>query len=148
MADNCHGPACGSPSSWSTTRWIFTGLFTLIVAFAPILLVFVGPQILRIFGSFLGWTLRKKTEGRRALLVGLMDEDNKRFAKSGAKSNRSSDDWEKVQGTSIGGANEAAPAPAATRNDWDGIVGFFHPFWYFQTSPFNDPGHWPAGGRC
>jgi hypothetical protein len=147
MADDCHGPACGSSSSWSATRWILTGLFTLIVAFAPILLVFVGPRILRIFGSFLGWTLRKKTEGRRALLVALMEEDNKRFARSGAKSNRSSDDWEKVPGTSIGGDDEAASAPAAARKDWDGIVGFFHPFWYFLTPPCNSPGHWPTDGR-
>lgn len=73
----------------------------------------------------------KKTEGRKALLVSLMDEDNAKSQDqmSESKSN-SSEEWEKIQKDDFG---KASPLNDK-RKDWDGIIGFFHPFWYVSAA--------------
>lgn len=95
--------------------------FTLAVAFAPLLVVFVGPRLARVVGLSLGWTLRKKTEGRRALLQSLMDEENKKSSeKSVETKSTSSGEWQHVQQSDVGEQGGKS---------FDGFVGFFHPFW-------------------
>lgn len=57
----------------------------------------------------------------------LMSDDDKKF-RSDAESS-SSGEWERVQGTEV-------PSPVGalrSSKDWDGIVGFFHPFWSVIT---------------
>ncbi|KAF4125881.1 alpha-1,2-mannosyltransferase [Geosmithia morbida] len=99
---------------------------TLVVAFAPLLFVFVLPRLARTVGLFLGWTLKKKTEGRRAHIVAIMDQESRKSRPSSATSSEksaaagletkstSSGEWQNVQDPSD--------------KLWDGIVGFFHPF--------------------
>lgn len=127
MADShAAGPEDQAPS---TISWVLKLTATLVLAFAPLLLVFVGPSIVRAAGRWLGWTLKQKTDGRRALLVSLMDGENK---KSSEKSNletksTSSGEWQNVQEFDLEGAERA-------NKDWAGIVGFFHPFWFVKPS--------------
>lgn len=107
------------------------GIVTLIVAFAPFIAVFVGPSLVRTVAPAVGWTLKKKTEGRRAQLLTLMSEDEGKHAEDRKKNLD-------LEGT-LGGKRKAAVEASslgitdgsqrATRKDWDGIVGFFHPFW-------------------
>lgn len=85
------------------------------------------PIAWRLVGRVLGFLLTKKTEGRRSVLVSAMDEENDKWAQEHADSkSSSSDEWEKVAGA------EAAVAEKLKdkTKDWDGIIGFFHPFWY------------------
>lgn len=97
-------------------------VLTLVVAFAPLLTVFVVPRLIRAVGLFLGWTLTKKTEGRKAHLLALMDEENAK-ALGGEKeletNSTSSGEWQSVQD----------PASEGKSASFDGIIGFFHPFW-------------------
>lgn len=111
---------------------IVRAVVTLIVAFAPFLAVFVGPVIVRAAAPAVGWTLKKKTEGRRAQLLALMSEDEGKHVEDSEKN-------PKLEGT-LGVKGKAAFEASGLgimdglregiRKDWDGIVGFFHPFWY------------------
>lgn len=123
MSDTCVAPDGTRPFSFGmeprTLIFVATG-----IACMPLTILILGPLLFRFVGKTIGWALIKKTEGRRALLVSLMDEDNKKSGDKSpsSKSSSSSDEWEKVQ------------SPAAdldkkiTNPDWDGIIGFFHPF--------------------
>lgn len=91
----------------------------------PLLHFFLLPWIWRAMGSMLGWYLKRKTEGRRAQLLEIMNEDDRRFAEraQGVKKGASDEDWERVE-TSAGSADNGGKG----EKEWDGIVGFFHPF--------------------
>ncbi|KAK8038511.1 alpha-1-2-mannosyltransferase alg11 [Apiospora rasikravindrae] len=82
-------------------------------------------------GTTLGWYLRKKTDGRRSLIIRITDEDEKAYAanrsrsKSGSSSGSSLDnDWENIEKSVLGTSHNGEKG----EQDWDGIVGFFHPF--------------------
>ncbi|CAI6097104.1 unnamed protein product [Clonostachys chloroleuca] len=96
---------------------ILKGVLTLAVVFAPFLIAFVGPKLARLLGAGLGWILKKKTEGRRALLLSLMNDSDAKLAEQ-----TKDQDVAKEKGT---GASKGA---SERQNEWDGIVGFFHPF--------------------
>lgn len=102
-----------SPYAWAT-----------LIAAVPLLVYLLLPVLLRTLGSVAGSYLRKKTEGRRTQLLELMASDEKAFTKSKQASRRSSDsnDWENLDA----GSDKVEGAPA---KDWEGVVGFFHPFW-------------------
>lgn len=98
---------------------------------------FFLPFLFRVFsrtvGSTLGWYLRKLTDGRRSLIIRATTENEAKFreSKSSAKdsssgSNNSSDDegWENIDGSILGTSGNGEKGD----RDWDGIVGFFHPF--------------------
>lgn len=128
MSDTCSSEAGGRPFSFGLDPQTLTIVAT-VVACTPFLIIILGPILLRRVGALVGWAILKKTEGRRALLVSLMDEENsKTTPESNADSKiSSSDGWEKIQASS----NEVKANPSeAKHKDWDGIIGFFHPFWY------------------
>jgi alpha-1,2-mannosyltransferase len=92
----------------------------------PLLGPFVLPLLSRIFGSFFGWCLAKKTQGRRAQLLALMDEDEEKYQqeKRSEGATEGEDRWEDIEhpaGSSKNGEKDTGA--------WTGIVGFFHPFW-------------------
>lgn len=78
-------------------------------------------------GAALGWYLRRKTDGRRALILRVTEEDERAFQEnSPSKSSGSSldDEWENIEGAVTGTAKNGGKG----ESDWNGIVGFFHPF--------------------
>ncbi|KAI0830933.1 glycosyltransferase family 4 protein [Hypoxylon sp. FL0890] len=95
---------------------------------------FFLPFLFRVFsltvGSLLGWILRKGAEGRRSLLIRATAENEAQFRESRARekdgASASSDDesWENIEGSIIGSSGNGEKGS----RDWDGIVGFFHPF--------------------
>lgn len=107
--------------------FLLKALITTFVLFAPFLIAVLGPRLVAAAGRSLGWTLKKKTDGRRSHLINLMDEENKKSNEKDieSKSSSSSGEWQKVQQTDLGATNGAEKAD----QEWDGIVGFFHPFW-------------------
>lgn len=102
-------------------------IITTIVLCSPFIVAVIVPRLIAAIGRSLGWTLRKKTDGRRSHLIDLMDGENKRTSEKDfeSKSSSSSGEWQKVQETDLGATNGAEKAD----KEWDGIVGFFHPFW-------------------
>ncbi|GKT49974.1 GDP-Man:Man(3)GlcNAc(2)-PP-Dol alpha-1,2-mannosyltransferase [Colletotrichum spaethianum] len=74
---------------------------------------------MRGLGSLLGWYLRKKTEGRRAQLLELMNAEQQSFRQSPKKGASGSKNNVQAQAS---GSSEKKDA------DWTGVIGFFHPF--------------------
>jgi len=87
--------------------------------------VFV-PLLSQIFGGFFGWYLRKKTQGRRAQLLALMEEDEEKYRqeKGPEGATEVDDGWESIEHTAGSSKNGEKDT-----GGWGGIVGFFHPFW-------------------
>jgi alpha-1,2-mannosyltransferase len=97
---------------------------------APLALLFLLPLLWRGVGALLGLYLRKKTDGRRCHILEVAEAEEKQYRQNRRTSSRSgeagdSDGWEKVDAALVGPAKNGARGD----DDWDGIVGFFHPFW-------------------
>lgn len=124
MADagQCRAPD-GTPQ-WRIASPSKTVLIVLILACTPITVMLLGPKILFYVGRTLGFYLRKKTAGRKEQILQVTADEEKEFlAKGGDK--RNSDDWETVETSAVGTAKNGEKAEP----EWNGFVGFFHPFW-------------------
>ncbi|KAK4189929.1 hypothetical protein QBC35DRAFT_116295 [Podospora australis] len=105
----------------------------------PLIVLFV-PILRRVLGaSCLGWYLRKKTDGRRSVILELIEADEKKFREkkdnrrssssgSSSRSSRDDDGWEKVGSTFTVGTSKNGGKGEEDSEEWEGIVGFFHPF--------------------
>jgi alpha-1,2-mannosyltransferase len=78
----------------------------------------LAPRIVRAIGGAVGIYLHHKTAGRRAHIL-------ERVVSEGKKKD-SDEEWENVDALAAGTAGNGQPAD----REWEGIVGFFHPFWY------------------
>lgn len=90
-------------------------------------------------GTTVGWYLRRKTEGRRARIIEVLEEDERAFqakrlgekqkgGKAGGSGSGDEDDgWENIEAATAGSAGIGEKGNAGA--DFSGIVGFFHPFW-------------------
>ncbi|KAL7787757.1 glycosyltransferase family 4 protein [Trichoderma ceciliae] len=116
MAAKCSAEAatCSQPSSTFGLKSSSTALavFATVFVASPLILLFVIPLI----GSGVGWLLRKKTDGRRIHLVNLMNEEHKRYLQQHQDSDSTTTDRLDGRGALRG------------TQDWEGVVGFFHPF--------------------
>lgn len=106
----------------------------MITLLVPLVTFFLIPTavgyILKLALRSLGWSLKNKTNARRELIlsqVRIEEEHYLETAKLAASSSAGpeDDDWEKVDGTVPGVAGNGKPIG----EDWEGIIGFFHPFW-------------------
>lgn len=129
-SDKCASGSTSSLSSGSSCQdsqgsYSLYATFTTIAAM-PLLYFFIVPWFWRAIGSALGWYLKRKTEGRRAQLLEIMNEDERRFAERGQERKKSvtDEEWESIE-TLAGSADNGGKGA----QEWDGIVGFFHPFW-------------------
>lgn len=139
MADTCAGNGAATCSAQQSppiinSRFISSTTLTTLCS-APILALVFFPLLWRAIGSFLGWYLRKKTDGRRCHIIELVEADEKKFnenrrasTSSSTSGGESAEDggWEKVDAYTTGAARNGD----VSDDDWDGIVGFFHPFWW------------------
>lgn len=73
----------------------------------------------------MGIYLHHKTAGRRAHVLERVEEDEKAFVSEG-KNKESDEGWENVDALAAGTAGNGQPGD----REWEGIVGFLHPFWY------------------
>lgn len=104
-----------------TVTWILVALSTF-----SLFAAYLTPFFMRRVGSALGWYLRRKTEGRRASLLEVMEEDEKAYLEKQTAGEKTLDgDWENVEAYALG----SSPNGQTGEKQWDGIVGFFHPFW-------------------
>jgi alpha-1,2-mannosyltransferase len=94
---------------------------------APVLIaVLFLPTTLQLFAKLVGNRLRRSSSTRRELLLARVAKETKQYEAERQNRSREDDDWENV-----------VPSPADSTvnggtadSEWDGIVGFFHPFWY------------------
>ena len=96
----------------------------------PLLIILLGPWIITAAGRALGWSLRRRTAGPRVQILERIEGEEKALANDQSARRDSDDDWENVESSAVGSAKNGEKAD----EEWDGIVGFFHPFWYAVLS--------------
>lgn len=138
MPDTCppHQQSGRRPFSFGMDPKILAFVVVPLFAVTPLASLFLIPLLWRTVGSILGWYVRRKTEGRRAQIVELMAADVKRYQErtrpsdSGSSSGSSDGGWENIDPNTVVGrtARNGGKGDEKDDDDWDGIVGFFHPF--------------------
>jgi hypothetical protein len=99
-------------------------LFILISLLLSVLLsVVFFPAIVRFLGQQVGRYLRQSCRTRRELLLARVATESKNYETQHAEVE--DHDWEEI-------ASVATDGRVGNKQDkqWEGIVGFFHPFWY------------------
>jgi alpha-1,2-mannosyltransferase len=88
----------------------------------PLVILIALPLIGKLLRTFLGWSLRKRTEGRRAHLLALMTEED--------TAARRKDPRGSAETKLVFDVDDNLKNTLDSQKDWAGTVGFFHPFWY------------------
>jgi alpha-1,2-mannosyltransferase len=101
------------------------GMLTVfILACLPLASILIVPRLFLFVGGRLGSHLRKRAAGRRTQILKRTEDDEMAYLVP-EEARRNSDDWEDVDAYTTGTAKNGEKADP----EWDGIVGFFHPFW-------------------
>jgi len=108
----------------------FPVLIVSVLSTLPLLIVLLGPKITAAAGRTVGWYLRRKTAGRRAQILECVEGEEKALIEDQSAKRDSDEEWENVESYAAGTAKNGEKAD----KEWDGIVGFFHPFWYASLS--------------
>lgn len=126
-----------------------TAILSLLIAATT---AFVLPQLIgSVLGLVLrgaGWLIRRRTRSRREYVIARARSDEEELLKtvrakdstesthSLARSSAEDEDWEKVDSTAgsagvktSSGSDGVSGDGAKRPDDWNGIIGFFHPFW-------------------
>ncbi|TVY17893.1 GDP-Man:Man(3)GlcNAc(2)-PP-Dol alpha-1,2-mannosyltransferase [Lachnellula arida] len=122
MAETCKTPDGSDVWTFGLTQNM-TIVLVSILGFVPITIILLGPKLVFYIGGTLGYYLRRKTAGRKAQILELVEAEEKEYA-AGGENRRDSDDWENVEAYATGTAKNGETADM----EWAGIVGFFHPF--------------------
>jgi hypothetical protein len=128
-------PSCPAPGTVDPKDMPFLPFPVLVVsvlACLPLLTVLLGPRIVTAASRTVGWYLRRKTAGRRAQILERVEGDEKALAEDQSARRDSDEEWENVESYAAGTARNGEKAD----KEWDGIIGFFHPFWYASLSYF------------
>lgn len=95
----------------------------------------VGSLVGLVFRG-VGWLIRRRTRSRREYVIARARSEEEEGRTPRAKDstnplarNQEDEDWEKVDKT--GGVKTTSSSESGGGEDaeWDGIIGFFHPFW-------------------
>ncbi|KAK7416249.1 asparagine-linked glycosylation protein [Neonectria punicea] len=120
MSDDSSTVPPASPPSPGHEPQASASIFWPLLALLPLVLLFASPVLFKLLGRVLGWSLRKKTDGRRSHLLALMTNEYKKARESDS------------QGTSapklVFDVDEELKNTLEAQKSWSGIVGFFHPF--------------------
>ncbi|XP_014556939.1 glycosyltransferase family 4 protein [Bipolaris victoriae FI3] len=81
-------------------------------------------KTLRFLAGLVGQHLRRSSRTRRELLLARVASETKAYEADLKDKKKEDDDWEQVGTT----PPTSAVKVGQTNSDWDGIVGFFHPF--------------------
>jgi alpha-1,2-mannosyltransferase len=102
-------------------------LLVLLSLLAPALVTALFlSKTLHFVAALLGQHLRRSSRTRCELLLARVATETKAHEADVKNKKREDDDWEQVGTTPPGSAVKHGQMDS----DWDGIVGFFHPFWY------------------
>ena len=118
-------------------------LTLLALAATGVLIPTIPLQFLGLLLRAVGWATQKRTRSRREYVISRVRADEEEFqSKRAVRSD--DDDWEKVENgssssSSIDGVPSGHGSSGGSKNKWDGIVGFFHPFWYVRICAFSPP---------
>lgn len=115
----------------------------LVVAVTAIFLPQLTGSLFGLIFRGVGWLIRRRTRSRREYVIARARSDEEEYrashlkdsTQSLARSQAEDEDWEKVD--SSGGAKTSSSSDSGASggvegsktDDWDGVIGFFHPFW-------------------
>lgn len=83
----------------------------------------IGKWLVRSVGTTFGWYLRRKTAARRHAILSQVRSEETDYQSQEKKSDDG--DWEKLESHAVG----SSPNGGQADDEWEGIIGFFHPFW-------------------
>ena len=114
-------------------------LALLVLTAVAVLLPQLPGGLLALIFRGVGWLIRKRTRSRREYVIARARSEEEECRASRAKDSVSrsqvedEEGWEKVdpgERPSSSSDNGAAGTEEGRKDDWNGVVGFFHPFWY------------------
>lgn len=126
MDDTCTAPDGSDMYTFGLTPTRVV-ILTLILGFTPLTVILGGPKLIRYLGQLVGNYVRRKTAGRRTQITELVEVERKAFLEAHKGARRDSDEWENVEAYAAGTAKNGEGGKGD--EEWNGIVGFFHPFW-------------------
>ena len=86
------------------------------------------PRLVRASAKAVGWRVRKRTSTRKSLLIARANTEKKQHEDRNSSQTSLDDEWERVE-RSGSDSNEDVKTEGRASKDWDGLVGFLHPFW-------------------
>ena len=95
-----------------------------ILGFLPLAIILLGPKLVYAVGGWVGFYLRSKTAGRKAQILDIVEREEHAWEEDIKERSRDSEEWDTLEG--YGGS---AGNGQTGEQEFDGIVGFFHPFW-------------------
>lgn len=89
--------------------------------------IFLGRWLVRSAGRTAGYYLKRYALTRKKSILRRVKVEEEALQKFNRNSQRpeEDDDWERVESHVVGSAKNGGQA----EDDWEGIIGFFHPFW-------------------
>ncbi len=101
---------------------------TLWTLLASLLAISCSAYVCRwLLQTTVGWSLQRRSRVRRNLLLARVKVEESQDQLATRQSPKSDDgEWEKVEKSTEGSAQTGQEA----NDDWEGIIGFFHPFWF------------------
>ncbi|KAJ5709980.1 CAZyme family GT4 [Penicillium malachiteum] len=117
-------------------------LALVVLATSALLLPRLAGTLLGLVFRCAGWLIRRRTRSRREYVIArarLEEEEHraprpKSSTTSLARSQAEDEDWEKVDSSSgaktvsSSDSGDGSKSEGTAQDDWDGIIGFFHPF--------------------
>jgi len=86
------------------------------------------PRLHQICGSAIGRHIRQETHQRRELIIARVNAEKKQYQERGRAQATVDEEWEKVDGSRSHSQSDVQPDLSVGKS-WDGVIGFFHPFW-------------------
>jgi alpha-1,2-mannosyltransferase len=122
-------------------------LTVLLLTATAVLLPKLTGAVLGLVFRGVGWLIWRRTRSRREYVIARARSEEQESRASRPKASTNSlprngaddEDWEKVDSLGPGGVQSATSSESSgsaggnkdrNSDDWDGIIGFFHPFWY------------------
>jgi alpha-1,2-mannosyltransferase len=114
-------------------------LALLVLTATAVLLPQLPSGLLALVFRGVGWLIRRRTRSRREYVIARARSEEEECRASQAKDSTSrsqvedEEGWEKVdtgERPSSSSGSGATGTEEGNKDDWDGVVGFFHPFWY------------------
>lgn len=125
-------------------------LAVLVLTATAVLLPKLTGSLLGLIFRGVGWLIWRRTRSRREYVIARARSEEEELRASSPKASTTSpsrngaedEDWEKVDSSGPSGVQTATSSENSSNagdnthssDNWDGIIGFFHPFWYVFTS--------------
>ena len=120
-------------------------LAVLVLTATAVLLPKLTGALLGLIFRGVGWLIRRRSRSRREYVIARARSEEEQLRAPRPKASTTSlsrngaedEDWEKVDSSGPSGVQTATSSESSSNagentnssDNWDGIIGFFHPFW-------------------